>query len=287
MALGAFLTELSAWSWWFLRDAPFRPREETLTETLLTMMSRGASGSVWVQKATVPEEAAWGLDWAWAINTQAGWFVSLVQAKNIDGERWGVYPGLRDIDSGEQARRLIHFASLAQAVPLYAFYNSEVPPFGGTGASVSFGACGRSTLERNAGRPPWHAGESPMGVSVAHAQDVLAMAIPAPAKNQRAAGILSYSMPWECLLCPQWVHPIAASADDGILVRHVARQLGSHRATGEPDNARLERRRPGWLHESIPNWAAMVQEGGRVSADDEVPPARFLVVVDVEDELEA
>ena len=64
--LADLLSDLSLWTWAFLRDAPFRPREETITETLLTEFSRRGSGDVLVRKSTIAEEHADGLDWAWA-----------------------------------------------------------------------------------------------------------------------------------------------------------------------------------------------------------------------------
>lgn len=125
--LPQLLSDLSTWTWAFLRDAPFRPREETVTESLLVEFKRRGGARVWLQKATVPEETALGLDWAWALRVAGAWLLMLVQAKNAGGVRWTVYRELRDVDALGQANRLIHAAAQAEAMPLYALYNAEAP----------------------------------------------------------------------------------------------------------------------------------------------------------------
>jgi hypothetical protein len=56
-----------------------------------------------------------------AVHTPGGWLLALVQAKNVDGQRFGTYPGLRREPARVQVESLIHAAAMADAVPLYAF----------------------------------------------------------------------------------------------------------------------------------------------------------------------
>jgi hypothetical protein len=136
-----------------------------------------------------------------AMHTPAGWLVALVQAKNVDGRRFGTYPGLRSDSALRQAESLIHAAAMPNAVPRYVLYNSEVAPFGAAGTPVPVRGCGRQILIRglSAQGPPWRTQVSPLGVMVAQAEDVYAKIIPPPATNQQASNVNNYTMPWECL----------------------------------------------------------------------------------------
>lgn len=300
----ALLSDLSAWTWHFLRDAPFRPREETVTETLLTEFSRQGAGQVWIRKSSISEENTLGLDWAWAINTDAGWVVSLVQAKNISGRRFGFYRELRRPDASKQAQNLLHAAALAEALPLFVFYNNELPPFKQAGNEVAFGGCDRSTLLRDSrnihgNQLPWQNGYSPLGISVAHAQDVRDHAVPPPARNQWAATVNGFAMPWECLLCPAWVarppsqspreaeefaldEEGGASADSSGIsktVRELAYAISNVR---DQADARLAagRRSPVWIHPEEPTWSRLLREGIDPANDSDMPPVEYFIVTD-------
>lgn len=279
--LAELLVDLSAWTWHFLRDAPFRPREETVTESLLTEFSRRGRGDVLVRKSTVAEEHADGLDWAWAIRTSAGWVSALIQAKNIDGKRFGWYPELRKASASHQAIDLIHAAGMAQALPLYVFYNSEVSPFGPAGTAVRVEACGHGQLTRDLKSLPWLTDCSPVGITLAHAADVLNFAVGPPAANQHASNINQYSMPWECLVCPQW-RSDGSQWHGWPAIRAVAAQLAVFLPSPDDQvNVRDLPPRPEWLTESPPRWAELVLEGIDPSSDDDVPAVSYFVVVNV------
>ncbi len=286
--LESLLSNLSAWTWHFLRDAPFRPREETLTETLLTEFVRQGKGHVWVHKATVKEENTLGLDWAWALRTDAGWVTALVQAKQIGGITVGVYKELRKRDAIVQAEHLLHAAGMVEALPLFAFYNSEVATFGAEGTNVSMGGCLRNDLVRRLDKPPWHSCASPLGVSLAHAEDVRSRGISPPGANQRAVAVNTYSMPWECMLCPAWRASIQSpeAYAPSSLLEVAAFQLGREirrRNEGQIDGA--EAGAPAgdvpWIHAEMPRWAQLVRDGRRPGGDGDVPDTEFLLVVDL------
>lgn len=196
--LPEILSEVSEWTWHFLRDAPFRPHEETITESLITDFTRRGHGAVRVYKASLGEEGDSGLDWAWAIETPSGWLHLLVQAKQVTGTALGRYDELRKHDADDKAGKLISATTNFQAVPVYAFYNGEVMPFGPEGTDVKFGTCGRPSVERqNADEGlPWEKGFSPMGITLAHAEDVRASVIVPPCTNQRAERVYRVSLPW-------------------------------------------------------------------------------------------
>jgi hypothetical protein len=121
-----------------------------------------------------PRRFSRGLDWAWAIETAAGWLNLLVQAKQVTGSVFGRYEELRKSRSIQQTLDLVAAARNFDAVPVFVFYNGEVAPFGGAGTPVSLGGCARHNLTRadaDAGLP-WVGSCSPLGVTLAHAEDV-------------------------------------------------------------------------------------------------------------------
>ncbi len=266
--LEALLHNLSLQTWHFLRDSPFHVREETVTETLLVEMSR-SSEPVWIQKSTTSEEASDGMDWAMAVHHRNRWFVAYVQAKNLFGTQFGTYRDLRSPSSEEQARKLIRASNLDGALPLYAFFNKEVSPYI-AGAVVDLGGCTMRTLNRGAGNP-WTNNQSPLGVTLAHAQDVLDYVIPPPAANQRASSVNSYAMPWECLLCPGWRQNGGFGHPTRSRIADLAARLGRLEPT---DDNQITFDEP-------PPWAQRVQQGLSVPAADlEAPSATYYVVLD-------
>ncbi len=293
MVLVELLGGLSEWVWHFLGDSPFRPREETVTEVLLTELHRLGAGRVWIHKSSVGEEKTYGLDWAWALRTPAGWLTALVQAKNIDGSRFGFYPELRKPSAIQQAQALVHAASMAQAVPLYVLFNSEVVPFGLAGSVVSMGGCLRVDLRRGAPSlgPPWQEGIAPLGVSIAHADDVVEYMIPGPATNQHARAVNKLAMPWECLFCPYWTQMASAQAPsgapgpvappDGPRISALAVELArAMSAAQQNEETQEDFTFPDWLKSEPPRWADIVREGGAPELDEDTPMARYFLVVD-------
>lgn len=294
LVVAQLLARASEWTWRFLDDAPFRPREETVTELILTEFVRNGAGRTAVYKATTGEEATSGLDWAWALQTPAGWLHMLIQAKQIAGSRFGVYPELRKPSAYQQAANLIHAAGMFDALPAYAFYNSEVPPFGGTGSQVHMGACLRAALTRNgmASGYPWN-GYSPLGVTLAHAEDVRDAVIPPPAANQRAAWVNRFAMPWECLLCPAW-QPSVGLPSDAYDLEHLPRIALAARGTGiqisyadadqaeewrvSQDGLDLDAEPPAWITETLPAWASAILEGQGPWQLEEAPRVRYFIV---------
>ncbi len=192
-----------------------------------------------------------------------------VQAKNLFGKKFGVYRDLRSSSAARQANHLIRAASLDEAVPLYAFFNKEVPPFN-TGAPVALRACAQGTLSRGAIGFPWKTGVSPLGVTIAHAQDVLNYVIPRPAVNQRAENVNPFAMPWECLFCPTCTHPWNGPSSDEPLIAAIARSIVS---TNADEQETLIRTQP-------PAWTQLVQDGIDPSGQDpEAPDARYFLVI--------
>lgn len=264
------LAEASHWTWHFLRDAPFRPREETITELLLTDFVRHGAGAVQVYKASIAEEGDWGLDWAWALQTSGGWLHMLIQAKQVRGRRWGWYEELRKDHAEQQATQLIEAGTYFNAVPAFAFYNSEVVPFGPKGNQVSVGACGRGAVERDdaAEGLPWHKGTSPLGVTLAHADDVQSFVLGPPHTRQRATSVNAVSMPLECVVCP---NTTSTGLPSGIW--RVAEAIRN--ASSDPDGA-LRADTP-WLTSEPPDWAVQLAEGRDPSVSEDAPAARYFV----------
>jgi hypothetical protein len=273
--LNRTLAPLSAWTWHLLRDAPFRPREETITELLLIELSRNGRGHVLVKKASQGDEVRDGLDWAWALETAAGWVTMLVQAKQIDGVRFGRYQELRKPDARQQANNLVHAAAMASALPVYVFYNGEVPPFGPAGTVVDMGGCCSSPLTREHHcSSPWRCGASPLGVTIAHALDVRDLAIEPPALRQHASQVNGMAMPWECLSCPDRVltSPVGTSSRRmEVVVARIALGMRGLRDSPIQDDAL------GWLTPEAPDWAQALLEGDDPLTHEDAPPAAFLV----------
>lgn len=276
------LSRSSEWTWAFLRDAPFRPREETLTESILTDFQRHGGLSTIVEKSSASEESTYGLDWAWAIETPAGWLNLVVQAKQIDGKRLGYYPELRKKSAASQAAKLIHNATMFDAAPVYVFYNSEVPPFGPVGTDVPLGACIRDYIQRQpaAAGFPW-GGVSGLGVTIVHAEDVVQFILPPPYGNQRATHVNKYAMPWECLVCPAWgtFPPVTPGSGDYSATRiaALAGEIGV-RSLGEFRDLAGSFEELPWLSEGMPTWASAISEGIALDALDYVPDAQFFVI---------
>lgn len=278
--LPRLLSDLSQWTWRFLRDAPFRPREETITEVLLTELTRRGGSSVRIVKSSVAEENRDGLDWAWAIRTSAGWVHFLVQAKQASGQRFAAYRELRKREASSQAQRLIHAAAMADAAPLYVFYNPELPPFGAERDPIRLGACtnGRR-LSRGSGLPWSSAHESPAAVTVVHAEDIVDHVLDAPASRQRATNVNEWALPWECLLCPG-VEPTAGTAGQprvnsvAVLIRQAVEAMGDGlQALASPEG------RP-WITPEAPPWAQELLSGREPTQVDGVPEVNYFVVID-------
>jgi hypothetical protein len=221
--------ELSRRVWKFLHDAPFKPREETITEGLLTHLHRDFHGSSVVSKATSGEEASGGHDWLWAIRSADRKRVLhlRVQAKMLFGTQshrigphnrgQGRYRSLgRDAATNQEARaqveKLMESSRRTRQIPVYAFFNGEARPFGGAGTSgISLG-CGRAPFERGApavpGPPSNPSAKSALGVTLADARWIrfhLNAALSNPARSPRwpitPAAVNPGAIPWECLTC--------------------------------------------------------------------------------------
>lgn len=287
------LAEMSEWTWRFLADASFRPREETITESLLVDLQRRGPGRVWVYKATSSVESRAGLDWAWALRTRAGWATMLVQAKQADGKQFAVYPELRKKDAKDQVEHLIHAAAMASALPVYAFYQGVIHPFGQPGESTEFGGCARRVVTRGVG-VPWIDSTSPLGITVAHAADVLDHAVPAPAANQRAATVNEYGMPLECLLCPKLRSTPSSSGawrtrntprilEAAALLATLSADSDLAGEFGErPADSLTIAAWPTWIQPEQPNWVDSVIEGIEPGAyQDDVPSVQYYVVTDL------
>lgn len=271
------LRQTSEWTWHFLRDATFRPREETITESLLTEFIRNGQGSVHVYKATIAEEVQAGLDWAWAIETPAGWLHLLVQAKQVTGIAFGRYDELRKPRAAQQTDDLIAAAANFGAVPVFVFYNGEVSPFGGEGTSVFMGACPRHKLVRaNADvGPPWESKCSPLGITIAHAEDVRDAVLVPPHTNQTAAHVNSLALPWECLLCPKG----APTFEDPPRIWELAERLRKLARSGGGELLDIQ---GDWLMREPPLWAGALVDGGDPTSADDAPPVRYFLRTDVD-----
>ena len=290
LKLAELLSDLSTWTWHFIRDAPFRPREETITEYLLTELTRKAKGQARVHKATVHEEKRLGLDWAWAIRTPYGWVVALIQAKHVDGTRFGFYKELRMLRASDQLDNLIHSACMAEALPLLVFFNSEVPPFGPAGYTLSLGGCAMPQLTRHdrqdvGGRLPWESGVTPIGISIAEAHDIREYVLPPPSAHQRAENVNRFAMPWECFFCPAWEDIDSADDNVPLICVEAARLAGaaSRLAEGDAGSAPPSPDLPSWLHLQPPEWATMLLEGADPRGDSSAPNAEFYVVLQMDD----
>lgn len=292
--IGQFLHH-SAWTWAFLRDAPFRPREDTITESILVDIARDRARHSIVAKSSQSEEAAMGHDWAWAIHTPVGWLHLLVQAKETSLKSPATYPELHKPKAVAQAAALIAAAGRLQALPVYAFYNGSAEPFGRDGNHVAFGGCRHPRLTREIASygPPWTTGKSAMGVTFAHASDVLRLVRSKSADRSHATTINGVAMPWECLFCPSWKEtdkdpwtPQISSAAIGL--RAVA-ELEGTRSFGP------ERDAFPWLNGSPPAWAEVALEQSfnrdfeRLLVEDwsslELPPnVRYGLITQLSDE---
>lgn len=222
--------DLSLKVWEFLRDAPFKPREETVTEGLLTRLHRDFGGTSVVSKASSAQETAGGHDWLWAITSPiTGQTMHMrVQAKMLFGAPRGRKQlGPQNVGDGnynelgtskkrnkkarQQCEKLMK-AQRANQLPVYAFFNSEAMPFGTAGTSGIRLGCGRTPFVRNApatarsGRSTPSA--SPLGVTLADARWVrfhLNMAHSNPMRSPRwpitPATLNPGAIPWECITC--------------------------------------------------------------------------------------
>ncbi|MEU4603466.1 DUF6615 family protein [Kribbella sp. NPDC023972] len=279
------LATMSEWTWHFLRDASFRPREETITESLLIYLERHGRRRVWVYKATTGVEARAGLDWAWALRTGAGWVNMIVQAKQADGKRFAKYPELRKRDAADQVGDLLHTAAMASALPVYAFYQGEIAPFGKAGESTSFGACLRHWLKRGAGLP-WKNDASAMGISVAHAEDVRDFIVQPPAPNQQADTVNLYAMPLECLLCPNLRKRSSGGTGKAPRIQSAAARIALGSAAGRDESIRPNADSPIWIRPEQPEWVGYLMEGldPRAYWDDNAPDVSYYLAMDLVEE---
>lgn len=238
----------------------------------MTEFIRNGQGSIYVYKATITEETQAGLDWAWAIETPAGWLHLLVQAKQVTGVAFGRYDELRKPRATQQTADLIAAAANFNAVPVFVFYNGEVAPFGGKGSTVVMGGCPRHKLVRaNAGvGPPWVATCSPMGVTIAHAEDVRDAVLVPPHTNQTAAHVNSMAMPWECLLCPRG----APDFEDPPKIWELAQELRDYAG---PKSDELLDLPQDWLTPAPPLWAGVLADGGDPTSATDAPAARYFL----------
>ncbi|MFF1817746.1 DUF6615 family protein [Kribbella sp. NPDC058245] len=274
------LADMSLWTWKFLSDAPFRPREETITESLLVDLGRRGRGQVWVHKATTGVESRTGLDWAWALKTTAGWVIMVVQAKQADGLRFAKYPELRKRDATDQVDDLLYTAAMVGALPVYVFYQGEVHPFGAAGETTWFGACPRKEITRGPGLP-WTRTASALGITVAHAEDVMTYIVPPPAANQRAETVNNYAMPLECLLCPGLgLRHVTADAPR---ILEVAAQIAHLSTATQVESPWLVAdSRPSWIQPEQPSWVGDIIEGiGPREDREDVPDASYYLVTDL------
>jgi hypothetical protein len=205
----AAFEDLSDRVWEFLRVAPFKPREETVTEGLLVAMHRSHQATTSIAKSTIVEEQAGGHDWLWALRSPDGrrWMHLRVQAKMLFAN--GAYNGLgtsklTHTKSLEQVDALLD-AKLEDQIPVYAFFNGEAGPFGSRGTTGVVLRCGRSPLTRESSSPG--CGTSSMGVTLADADWVRFHLDrrPRPTRPRwriSADTINPAAMPWECLTCP-------------------------------------------------------------------------------------
>lgn len=253
--------DLSRWTSMFLRDAPFRPREETITESLLIEITRAKLTSSLVVKASQGDESRRGHDWAWAIETPAGWMSLMVQAKQISADSPARYKELGKDSARVQARKLINAARKARALPVYALFNSDIDPFGADGWVVTLRGCLRSPLVRSAyaSLPPWTSRQSAMGVTLAAATDIRDRVTSRTAKSSHAVRVNEIAMPWECLFCPAWQAPVwnvMASELPGI--SRAAVTLATHMRAEELEERVLRAPFPRWLSSAPPEWASAI-----------------------------
>ena len=206
---------LSGRLWRFVRDAPFKPREETITEGLLVAMHRLKGSSTYVTKSTTAEEVKDGHDFLWGLRSVDGkrWLHLRVQAKMLFPS--GYYEGLGKDKAGNKKAQA-QVAALLQAkaagqLPVYVFYNGEALPFGADGhPGVGLG-CGRSPLTRGLPAKVSPA-TSPLGVTLVDA-DWVRFHIenkPEPASPKWAItghDLNPGAVPWECITCPMLTPP--------------------------------------------------------------------------------
>ncbi len=262
--------DLSRWTSMFLRDAPFRPREETITESLLVKITRDKLASSVVAKASQGDESRRGHDWAWAIEAPAGWMNLMIQAKQISAESPARYKELGKDSARVQARKLIKAARKARALPVYALFNSDIDPFGADGSLVTFGGCGLPWLSKNTFdvSPPWTSGQSAMGVTLAAASDIRDRVTSRTARSSHAVRVNEVAMPWECLFCPKWRPPVwdvEASQWPGI--SRAAATLATHMRAEELEERVLRGPFPRWLSSAPPEWASALQNQAPLDPD--------------------
>ncbi|GAA3720578.1 hypothetical protein GCM10022399_41210 [Terrabacter ginsenosidimutans] len=199
------------------------------------------------------------------------------QAKQIDGRRFGVYRELRKASALTQIDNLISAASVFNAVPIYAFYNSELAPFGRVGHNVRLGACGRIDLRREEPKhgPPGNSGFSPLGITVAHAEDVRQFVAPAPASSQHASALNGAALPWECLTCPSWA--FSSSKEASPRISRLAAQIARLNSTDSAYQLEDFWNSPGGVWTEQPTWVQVLMQGGDPTVAEDAPPANFFL----------
>lgn len=253
------LEQLSGKLWEFLRDAPFKPREETATEGLLVAMHRLKSSTTWVSKATIAEEVKDGHDFLWAVRSIDGrrWLHLRVQAKIMFPS--GYYEGLGTTQLGN-AKAAAQVAALLGAkgkgqLPVYAFYNGSALPFGPDGHIGVYLGCGRSPLTRGVPASASPA-TSPLAISLVDADWVRSHIESKPELATPRWAITGYdinpaAVPWECITCPMTTSPCNSPLPKGYLFGRARQAL---------HNPAIGLGLPLGVADTPQDWAALLQE---------------------------
>lgn len=134
---------------------------------------------------------------------------------------------------------------------------------------------------------PWIDSTTALGITVAHAADVLAFAVPAPAANQRAEAVNEYAMPLECLLCPKLrpsFKPARTSkARVAPRILRAATAIAALSTSGDRDRAWVTNDLPpAWIQPEPPSCVGSLIEGIEPRAHrDDVPDVQYFLVSDL------
>ena len=96
-----------------------------------------------------------------------------------------------------------------------------------------------------------------MGVTIAHAKDVLARLESGSPTRSHAAEINVDVMPWECLFCPFWGNATVGPNSPGITDLAIGVGDGVGRASTGPTSEDMTRP---WLRPAPPDWATQLLE---------------------------
>jgi len=154
--------------------------EETITESALLFLARRNTGNgLFVRPYSKREEKLVGADWEW-------WYVDRNRSVTMRVQAKRLYPtseycGLRV--KGQQIDTFINMVGTSH--PVYVFYNDKQHG----GQVVSGNGAAAACCDPSQSRNDW-------GCTIAHAAQVKCVS------SNRMADLLSVSMPWHCLLCP-------------------------------------------------------------------------------------